>query len=206
MKLKDRLKQARNAKNWSQSTLEEHSGVKQAVISKIERGDQERTTYLTQLAKALDVTPAWLESGEEPSITRHPAATDAIDMVPIIDWDTATDWTPNLKLEGKIITALPILRADSPRCDFGLIVTGDAMRETAQHGSFILISTSATPNHGDAVLVKLAEQSTPIFRILTIIDNNTKHLTINNDKINIKNEIVLSDADRIIGVAIHVFK
>lgn len=61
--LGERLRWAREQKGWSQERLAAESGVKQGSISKIERGDQERTTFAVVLADTLGVDVAWLESG-----------------------------------------------------------------------------------------------------------------------------------------------
>lgn len=60
-----RLKTARKRKGYSQNELAEITGVGQGSISKIERGDQESSTFDITLAEALDVHPKWLQSGEE---------------------------------------------------------------------------------------------------------------------------------------------
>lgn len=58
-----RLKAARLRKNMTQADLETASGVKQGTISKIERGDQEQSSYVVALALALDVDPGYLYNG-----------------------------------------------------------------------------------------------------------------------------------------------
>jgi len=66
MTLSLRLRQARKAKNWTQHQLEKASGVKQGTISQIERGDQKRSVYVGELAKALQVSADWLSEGTLP--------------------------------------------------------------------------------------------------------------------------------------------
>ncbi len=65
-KLGDRLRHARTIRGFSQERLSEISGVKQGTISKIERGDQTKTTFYVELANALDVRIEWLQRNEGP--------------------------------------------------------------------------------------------------------------------------------------------
>ncbi|OON34642.1 transcriptional regulator [Izhakiella australiensis] len=62
--LAERLKSARKEKSLSQKALGEIVGVSQAAIQKIEVGKARETTKLTELARALEVRPEWLSSGE----------------------------------------------------------------------------------------------------------------------------------------------
>lgn len=59
----ERLRAARKYKKWSQEKLALISGVGQGSISKIERGDQETSTFDIELADALNVSPNWLKTG-----------------------------------------------------------------------------------------------------------------------------------------------
>lgn len=51
---------------WSQTKLSEESGVSQQMISKLERAVAKGSTEIIALARALGVTPEWLEAGTEP--------------------------------------------------------------------------------------------------------------------------------------------
>lgn len=63
MKYGERLKKARKTRGLSQAELAEQSGVKQGSISKIERGDQEASSFDIDLAMALQISPVWLSKG-----------------------------------------------------------------------------------------------------------------------------------------------
>lgn len=64
MDFKDRLKQARSAKNLSQNELANLVGIHVTNISRYERGENRPTTdVLTKLANALDTTADYLMSG-----------------------------------------------------------------------------------------------------------------------------------------------
>jgi len=58
-----RLKKAREYAGLTQEQLAEKSGIDQRTISKIERGDQQGTTAIVDLARACNVDPGWLSSG-----------------------------------------------------------------------------------------------------------------------------------------------
>jgi phage repressor protein C with HTH and peptisase S24 domain len=62
--LKDRFKQARQSSGMSQEQLAEMTNVTQTSIYKIETGQTLRPRKLDIFAKALGVTPIWLEYGE----------------------------------------------------------------------------------------------------------------------------------------------
>jgi transcriptional regulator with XRE-family HTH domain len=65
-----RLKKAREHAGLSQKQLEERAGVSQKTISKIERGDQDSSTQVVQLARHLGVNASWLATGEGDMITK----------------------------------------------------------------------------------------------------------------------------------------
>jgi len=60
-----RLRKRRKEMGWTQTELAERVGTSQAVVQKIENGKSLRPRILEQLAKALDVKPAWLMFGVE---------------------------------------------------------------------------------------------------------------------------------------------
>lgn len=59
-----RLKLARDARGYTQGELAERAGVQQPYISKIERGAARKSTVILQLARALNVNPEWLDTGD----------------------------------------------------------------------------------------------------------------------------------------------
>ncbi len=64
MNLGGRIKQRRKELGWSQEELAQKSGIGQGTISKMERTDQETTTFLVELAEALGVSATWLRTGK----------------------------------------------------------------------------------------------------------------------------------------------
>lgn len=65
-----RIKEARSTLGWSQVQLAEEAGVTQSAIGNIESGLRQRPRELVSLAKALRVSPEWLETGKGPRTER----------------------------------------------------------------------------------------------------------------------------------------
>ncbi len=65
MKYGERLRLAREHKGLKQDDLAKLSGVKQGTISKIERGDQNSSSFDAELAHALDLEAMWLKTGKQ---------------------------------------------------------------------------------------------------------------------------------------------
>ena len=59
----ERLRRARLDAKLTQDELGDLAGCGQGVISKIERGDQDASTYTVKLASILKVSPYWLDDG-----------------------------------------------------------------------------------------------------------------------------------------------
>lgn len=66
MSISSRIKEARTALGWSQVRLAEEAGVTQSSIANIESGQRKRPRELVSIARALRVSPAWLETGRSP--------------------------------------------------------------------------------------------------------------------------------------------
>ncbi len=64
MSIGNRIKEEREALDWSQKDLAQKSGVKQQMISKLERGKAKGTTGIVPLSIALNVTAEWLHDGK----------------------------------------------------------------------------------------------------------------------------------------------
>lgn len=64
--LASRLKHARQQRGITQDDLALLAGMKQPDISKIERGLIQQTTGIARLAAALNISAAWLETGDHP--------------------------------------------------------------------------------------------------------------------------------------------
>ncbi|EFC51419.1 XRE family transcriptional regulator [Neisseria subflava] len=84
--IKDRLREARRNKGLSQAGLSKLLGVSQASIAAIEAGRNKRPTNLVSIAKALDVSPYWLETGKEDK----EIISNATPLGKIEEWDNDT--------------------------------------------------------------------------------------------------------------------
>ena len=73
-----RLRYARKERSLTQVKLAQLSGVKQASVSDLERGESKsfRGTTLLALARALNVSPEWLSHGKGPMERRDTPLTD----------------------------------------------------------------------------------------------------------------------------------
>ena len=62
--LGSRLRRKRREKGWTQEQLAIKAGTNQAVIQKIENGKSLRPRKIDEIAKVLEVNPAWLMFGD----------------------------------------------------------------------------------------------------------------------------------------------
>ena len=62
-----RLRRKRREKGWTQEQLAIKAGTNQAVIQKIENGKSLRPRKINEIAKVLEVNPAWLMFGDRSS-------------------------------------------------------------------------------------------------------------------------------------------
>lgn len=72
--LAQRLRDARKMRGLTQVQLANASGIKQSDISKIERGETLRPTGVIALARVLNVSPHWLDTGDGAMETSHTTA------------------------------------------------------------------------------------------------------------------------------------
>lgn len=147
-----RAKAARKYAKMTQRQAEAASGVKQASISKIERGDTTRTMSLIALARIYRCDPNWLDTGDGPApwdpvqirksrinafepeplyrVVRVPPevptyAPGTPDTVPLISWLQASKW----EKEGKQAADrwIPCIASHSADHTYALRVQGDSM-------------------------------------------------------------------------------
>lgn len=78
----ERLRQAREARGWTQQELEEASGVSQETISRHEGGEREpKDPTVQRLAKPLRVSPAWLRYGVHEHVDSEQRAPGPVERV-----------------------------------------------------------------------------------------------------------------------------
>lgn len=170
MKMGDRIRERRKAAKWSQARLSEESGISQQMLSKLERGVAFGTTEIVQLARALNVTPRWLESGEGAmtadqygqlvmsNVSPGPPITG---KVPVISWVQAGTYKETVDLfepgdaEDWIETTVPIREHT-----FALRIQGDSMEPNFQAGMLVVVEPDLDPQPGDYVIVKNGDEAT----------------------------------------------
>lgn len=190
MKLSDRLKTARKAKNWTQQQLAQKSGVPQGTISKIERGDQETTAYTVDLADALGVSATWLSKGLGSISPKPPADTSNVQeaispygtsRAPLISWVSAGEWAEAVDIYqpgvGEEMRPVP---PGTGQHAIWLRVVGDSMTNpygtpTVPEGSLILVDPDAQACNGRLVVARMEETGEVTFKKL-ILDAGKKYL------------------------------
>lgn len=80
----ERVKAVRQELGWSQVQLAEEVGVSQSSIGNIESGFRQRPRELVSIARALRVSPEWLETGKGPRTERAPLTLVGADVEPTV--------------------------------------------------------------------------------------------------------------------------
>jgi len=62
----ERIRTERQRRGWPQEELARKAGVSRSTVADLEGGHSRATTRLLDIAKALNVTPQWLETGKGP--------------------------------------------------------------------------------------------------------------------------------------------
>jgi SOS-response transcriptional repressor LexA len=177
-----RLRQARKNKKISQKALAELIGIKQQAVQRIERGDVKNTSYMVELALALDVSPDWLAMGKEwqPPISyttdlQGRYTPTLVNHAPLLSWE-AIEEMRNLPLEANSYTSIPVFKNSSDKC-FVLQVDDNSMQSTQADtptfltNDLIIIDTSRQPKHNDFVIAKLPKLPSVVFRHYVIEKN-----------------------------------
>lgn len=160
----DRLHQARAAKNWTQGQLAAAAGVKQSTIGNLEAGIRKNPRDLLAIAAALEVSPAWLQTGKGP----RTAITS-----PAIDLENNPDYPAVRRVRIKVVGGItgyaieyqdeddgpPIVfrrewyaaNGFNPAKMLAMRVTGESMVPNLRAGDLIIINTEQTqPKDGVA--------------------------------------------------------
>jgi SOS-response transcriptional repressor LexA len=187
-----RAKAARKYAKLTQRQAEAASGVKQASISKIERGDTTRTMSLLALARIYRADPNWLDTGDGPAPwdpvqirkaqnnANEPAAIYRVvrvppelpcyapgtpDTVPLISWPQATHWEKAGKQAAD--RWIPCIAHHSPDT-YALRVHGDSMTAPSGHlksypkDSIIFVDTSLVTPDDGERVIARIEESNKI--------------------------------------------
>lgn len=184
MELKDRLRQARNAKGYSQAKLGELVGVTQTAIQYIENGRNQGSTKIFEIARALDVSAEWLLYGKEgvvitttevfpaPNTTPIPEP-DRNVFVPVISWVAAGSFN-NVETVpvDELIKWVPCPVPHSKNT-FALKVVGSSMenpngKPSFEDGDVIYVDPEKEPENKSLVIVTLDGSSSATFKQLII--------------------------------------
>ncbi len=185
----ERLKYARNKRGWSQDKLAKVSGVRQGSISKIERGDQDKSTFDLDLSRALGINPDWLANGTGTIQVNEPGANykniepgpDITGRVPLINWVQAGNWAEIIdNHEQGEAEEWRLTTAKARENAFALRVKGDSMTcptgpISIPEGYIIIVDPNQQANNGDLIVARLDDSMEATFKKL-VIDGNQKFL------------------------------
>lgn len=167
--LAKRTRYARKRLGLTQGQVAELSGLKQPDISKIERGEIQRTTGLLGLARALKCNPHWLDTGDgEPSFDEpHETSNvspgpDIRGAVPLLSSVQAGAFKEILDSDysgGDGVTMIPTT-VPVNRYTFALRVQGDSMEPRFTEGMLLIVEPELDAQHGDYVIVKNGSDET----------------------------------------------
>lgn len=158
--LAERLKEARSDKGLSQTALAKLVGIGQATVASIENGRNRGSTYITKIARVLDVSPEWLADGiGDKSASKldnnvRPITTPGR-QIPIIDyvqagmWREITDPFPPGAAFEYIISFSEL--SDNA---FALRIRGDSMSPEFVEGDVIVVDPAVVPRPGSFVVAK----------------------------------------------------
>ncbi|WP_212173131.1 S24 family peptidase [Burkholderia vietnamiensis] len=168
----------------SQETLARAVGVSQGLIAQIESGKNQGTKHIAALARALDVSVDWLETGfgerarrgghggehsgaRHPSPLQYPVSLKNFRMVFVIGRAQGglpeRIWTDGDYPVGAADEYAEIATTDSHA--FIVPVVGDSMSPKYEPGEFALVEPSTMPDVGEDVLVRLADGRTMLKRL-----------------------------------------
>lgn len=184
MELKDRLREARTKKGYSQAKLGELVGVSQTAIQYIENGRNQSSTKIFDIARALGVTSEWLLYGDGGAI---PTTAEIIPLpntvalgradenvfVPVISWvaagsfsnvetvpvDELIKWVPCPVPHGKNTFALKVV---------GASMENPNGKPSFEDGDIIYVDPEREPENKSLVVVTLEGSSSATFKQLII--------------------------------------
>jgi SOS-response transcriptional repressor LexA len=204
--LAERARFARKRLELTQQQLASEAGLQQSDISKIERGQIQRTTAVPALAKALRCNPYWLDTGdgdpEWDNVANTAAGPDIRgDGVPLISWVQAGMW-------GEIVDTLQPGDAEQwiattarvTKSAFALRIVGDSMAPKVPDGSIVIFDPGKSFHHGSLVLAKRTGDQVATFKQLWY-DGPTPYLKPLNERYPL---LEMPEDTRIIAVAVRL--
>lgn len=162
--LADRLKAARKHAKLTQEELAARVGLRQAAISKLEKGDSVVTTSIVELAQACGVRIPWLRSGRGPMLDAAPVTIDrngTYPSIPLVRFQLSAG-VSGFEVEYLDEEADPIVfRADwfrarrfDPAKLYALRVSGASMEPSLYPDDHVVVNTAdQTPVDGEVFAV-----------------------------------------------------
>lgn len=196
MSLGLRLKQARHKKKLTQEELAEIVGIKQQAVQRIEAEKVKSTSYVVQLAQALDVTPEWLALGTEAVENKTPSL--EIKTAPLIQW-TDYQLISHLPIQNPDLTKIAYTSSNSQPC-FALQINNTSMSANTDDGfsflpgDIIIVDPQRQAKDNDFVIAKVTNSNAMVFRRLT---NNKHQLDASSSQYK---TIVIDDSVHLCGV------
>lgn len=163
--LAERLRWARDQRGLTQGQLAKRSGVSQGTIGNVESGIRDKPRELLKIARALQASPDWLESGKGDWQAAEEANFEQVQVkrrVPLISWVRAGFWGSvedhfNPGEAEEWAEAYDTRPGDNA---FALRVTGDSMTSpipgdrSFPDGTIIIVDPGRSASAGDFVIAK----------------------------------------------------
>lgn len=143
-----RIRQAREAKGWSQGDLAQKVHISQPAIKKIEAGDTQRSKYLPQIAAALDLPLADVmpeaDEGGVPGLIPKKDLTTGVSDFPV---HAAAEGGPGII----VVSSDPVDFIPRPaplvhvRQSYGILIVGTSMDPEFRQGDTALVNPHLPP-------------------------------------------------------------
>lgn len=174
--ISERIKARRKLLGLTQSAVAKLCSVSKASVSDWEKGlFQPKNKDL--LAKALDTTKEWLETGKgsENKVIRM-NYDHLFDMVPLISWVQAGSWTEVVDnfQPGDADQYYPCPEKHS-ESTFALTVIGESMYPDFIHGEIIYVDPCVEASNGSCVVIRQNGDTEATFKQL-VLDSSSKYL------------------------------
>ena len=185
--LSTRLKYARKKKKLTQQQLAEKVGIKQQAVQRIETNRVHSTSYIVQLAQALNVTPEWLALGEtddEPSssvLAVHESGTiyrAGINFVPLLPLSDISvylhdnNYVPTVDIQLIPITTPPKGKSFAVLVDDDSMISNDAHELSFYRNDVLIIDNGLKPCNNAFVLVNFTADIKPAIKLRQYITDN----------------------------------
>lgn len=193
MTLAQRLKIAMDERNLSQGKLAKISGLSQSMIWKLLHEQADGTTKLVQLARALQVSPEWLQSGTgdmestnaTTAVHAEPVEYNGLFTVRIYEGEQPTDM---------VLMVPDLVRSDSCRA---YKLGKDSGCAEAPAGTLVVVDSTEEPGQNDLVYASVGGGIHSVYRYIgggengfLAVDDQRVPLVPFGDKVNFSGVVV----------------